>query len=128
MRPRISICITCDKESPIYAKKMCQYCYWKSRPKKPIVKNTKPIKNFSKKSMENLRRYRKARDEYLRDKPVCEFPNCNSTEVTLHHKKGRLGSYLTDKRYFSALCWRHHQFIETHPKIAKKLNLSLNRL
>lgn len=107
---------------------MCQYCYWKSKPNKHLQKATKPIKKFSKKSLDNLKRYKILRDKFLKENPICMYPNCKSNEVTLHHSRGRLGSFLTDKRYFKALCWPHHQHIEQNPALAKKLGLSYSRL
>ena len=121
-------CISCDHFRPIYAKKMCSWCYDKQRKKTPLKKTSKPIKQFSKTSLDKLRRYRKVRDKYLEENPICQYPGCKSKEVTLHHKAGRLGAYLTDKRFFSALCWPHHQYIETHPEESRKLGFSISRL
>lgn len=121
-------CISCDHFRTIYAKKMCSWCYDKQRKKTPLKKTSKPIKKFSKTSLDKLRRYRKVRDKYLEENPICQYPRCKSKEVTLHHKAGRLGAYLTDKRFFSALCWPHHQYIETHPEESRKLGFTISRL
>jgi len=127
MQKKQSTCVGCNILKYIYAKQMCQYCYWKSKPKKEIQKQFKPIKKFTKKSLDNLKRYRIVRDKFLKENPICMYPGCISLEVTLHHGKGRLGSLLTDKRFFKSLCWPHHQHIENNPALALTLGLSYSR-
>lgn len=91
-------------------------------------KKQKAISPVSDKKAKELAKYCKLRDKYLADHPICEFPGCGSREVTLHHMKGRIGSLLHDKRYFKALCWSHHQWVELNPDEAKRMGLSLSRL
>ncbi len=88
----------------------------------------KPIAKFSEKKIMALKIYRKLRDQYFKDHPVCEFPLCKSTDITLHHAKGRIGELLTDITYFRSLCLKHHSYIEAHPSVAKSFGLSFNRL
>lgn len=107
---------------------MCSICYDKQRKKTPLKKASKPIKKRSKKSLDYFRRYKKVRDKFLEENPICMYPGCNSREVTLHHSRGRIGSFLSDKRYFKSLCWPHHQHIEQNPALARKLGLSYSRL
>ena len=128
IKRKTSECAGCGKVRQIYAKHFCPYCYEKQRKKTPLPKPTKQIRKFSKKSLDHLKRYRIIRDKYLEENPICQYPGCTSREVTLHHKCGRQGAYLTDKRFFSALCWPHHQHIETHPEETRKLGLSYSRL
>lgn len=85
------------------------------------------MRKVSLKQAKRLREYNKLRDEFLKDK-TCQFPECNRTEVTLHHARGRIGNNLTDVSTFRALCWEHHQYIEVNPDVAKEWNLSLSRL
>lgn len=92
------------------------------------VNKSKPIAPISNKRKEALKRYRRLRDRYFIDHPVCEYPECDSTDITLHHGKGRCGAFLTDKRYFKSLCLKHHQFVEENPLTAQKLGLSFKRL
>jgi len=89
---------------------------------------SKRIKPISDKKLEELKEYRIVRDRYFKNNPVCEFPNCSSREITLHHAKGRIGSLLTDDRYFKSLCIYHHTYCEEHPTEAKRLGLSFDRL
>jgi len=91
-------------------------------------KPRKSINKVSDKMKENLALYRVLRNQYLKDNPICQFPNCTSTELDLHHKKGKIGSLLTDVRYFCGLCRKHHSYCEEQPIIAKELGLSLDRL
>lgn len=128
IKRKTSICVSCGHTRQIYAKKMCCWCYEKQRKKIPLPKPKKQIRKFSNKSLDQLKRYRILRDKYLEENPICQYPGCKNREVTLHHKRGRQGAYLTDKRFFCALCWPHHQFIEQNPQIAYKLGLSLKRL
>lgn len=123
--------------------KLCEICggkhYAKSRCKihykmpsqlnpKSIKQSVKPISKFSEKKISQLAEYRKVRDKYLKENPICEFPECNSSKVELHHSKGKIGELLTDVRHFKSLCRTHHRFIEENPLEAKKLGLSKNRL
>lgn len=94
----------------------------------PAVKKTYRIKPISKNRQEALKTYRRRREKHFKDYPVCQYPGCKSTEVTLHHGKGRIGAFLTDKRWFKSLCWPHHKYCEENPKEAIRLGLSYKRL
>lgn len=121
-------CIECGLYRFIYAKKMCGYCYQKQRKKSPLLPPKKQIAKFSKKQLSNLREYRKVRDAYMKENPICQYPKCESKSSDLHHSKGRIGSLLTEVKYFKALCRAHHQHIEENPALAYKLGLSYSRL
>lgn len=125
---KIGLCPECiDKsEKPIISGK-CQFHYWNSK-RKPLKPPTKPIKPRSKKRERQESKYRSERKKYLDANPICELHGCNSKEVTLHHMAGRVGNLIHDKRYFKALCWPHHQWVELHPNEAKSLGLSTTRL
>lgn len=127
MKRKISNCVCCNQTRQIYAKNLCSVCYDKQRKRSALEKSTKPIRKQSKRSQDYLRHYKRARDRFLKENPICMYPGCNSREVTLHHGAGRLGSFLTDKRYFKSLCWPHHQHIEQNPALARKLGLSYSR-
>lgn len=91
-------------------------------------KRNKRINPISEKEKKRLAEYRMVRDEWLKKNNRCEFPNCYSREVQLHHGIGRIGSLLTDIRHFHALCDTHHRWAELHPLEAKEMGLSGNRL
>ena len=89
---------------------------------------SKRIKPISDKQLIRLAEYRLVRDKYFKLNPICEFKGCYSTEITLHHKAGKIGDLLCDIRYFCSLCFHHHRIVEENPKLAKELNLSVDRL
>ena len=112
-------CIDCGYFGGIIAKR-CSKCYWIHRgqikkeslktpendtkeeePKMepPKQKPRSRIAPVSASRLEALKIYRRARDKYFKEHPVCEFPGCTSKDITLHHKRGRVGSFLTDKRW-----------------------------
>lgn len=118
----------CDVEDcryPRFAKGYCSYHQYLRTDKKKPKKWIAPV---SEKQAERLAEYRVVRDEYLRDHPVCEFPDCKSEDVTLHHSKGRCGNLLTDMKWFKALCDKHHREVEESPLKSKEMGLSFNRL
>lgn len=128
IRLKMGYCPLCGnaKDKPIVGG-LCQYHYWQTK-KKPIERKPTKISPVSKSRAAALEKYRRLRDEYFKEHPICEFPGCNSTKVTLHHMRGRIGSFLTNKKYFKSLCWPHHRYVEDHPSEAKKLGLSLKKL
>jgi hypothetical protein len=120
--------------------KLCKKCWLKISHSKPVKyksdtsvqKTTKSpayrIKSVSDKKLVELKEYRLVRDGYLATHKVCEHPECKNLSEDLHHAKGRVGSLLTDVRYFKALCRRCHRWVEDNPEQAKALGLSLSRL
>jgi len=87
---------------------------------------TTKIRKLSKKRAKQNREYRKIEILYLIDNPFCA--RCNHPSTQVHHMKGRIGTLLTETRYFLAVCMLCHQWIELHPKEAKELGYSLSRL
>lgn len=137
----IGACIKCGLKNKKLITKRCfeppNFCYQKYKEEKHLakqserqIKKQKPVKiaPISRNRQEALKKYRRLRDKYFEENPVCEFPGCNSREITLHHMRGRIGAFLTDKRYFKSLCWNHHRFVEENPTEAKELGLSESRL
>lgn len=137
IKPKLKICSVCEKSSYLWKSSppMCKNCAGKSK-----IENVTPepklkeyfIKNeispMSDKRKKELAIYRVNRDVYFKLKPVCEFEGCSSTKVTLHHKRGRVGRYLTDMRYFCSLCPKHHTFVNENPDEALKMGLVASRL
>lgn len=142
MIPRkLKTCKTCQTNQYIWSHGNCKDCDAKSRhvghdlPKDSLRvnsgKKTKPwvaIASIGMKRQEALKEYRKRRDAYFKEYPVCEFPDCTSTDITLHHMRGRIGILLIDIQYFKSLCGKHHRFVEENPETAQKLGLSMKRL
>src|SRR5690606_24927367 len=96
----------------------------------PVKKKPKPILKVSDKQMGRLAKYRKVRDEFMKQHPTCQakLPGCTIKATDTHHAKGKIGDLLTDKRYFKALCRNCHRTVEESPEMAKEKGLSLNRL
>jgi hypothetical protein len=93
-----------------------------------VVKAVEPIKKVSSSQLKKLALYRIVRDEYLAEHPVCEYPGCNCTNVSVHHKAGRIGSYLINKDFFCSLCDPHHRFAEENTILSKAMGLSEDRI
>jgi hypothetical protein len=139
---KLKICSFCNKETILWKAnpKACKQCWLQykaqessSHPKEYNVSKTKQsrsyrIKSVSDKKLAELKEYRVVRDGYLKNNPICEYPNCTSREVELHHRAGRSGKLLCDDTYFCSLCRVHHRWVEENVEQAKSLGLSLNRL
>lgn len=93
-----------------------------------IKKSGKAIKKMSAKRYVQNEIYKVVRAEYLEEYTVCEVKECMYPSNQIHHKMGRIGELLTDKRYFLAVCQYCHGWIERKPIKAKKQGYSLNRL
>lgn len=66
-------------------------------------KPRKYMRQQSKKGRKRQSKYSKAASEYLKENPFCEI--CGREEnLSIHHKAGRNGSLLWDKRYFMTTC------------------------
>lgn len=86
------------------------------------------IAPISLKKAKELKIYRIERDRYFKEHPICEFPGCASRKITLHHRRGRCGTLLTDRRYFCSLCLKHHNYVNEHNEEAQKLGFVESRL
>lgn len=135
--PKLKECSICKKQVILWKSnpKLCKDCAMRVKlenetglnlTSKP--KRQKAIAPVSEKMQTNLAEYRRLRDKYFKENPVCEFPGCMSKKITLHHKRGRCGAFLTDKRWFCSLCPKHHTFVNDNPEEALKLGLVWSRL
>lgn len=129
-------------------KGLCKYHYWdqlRRNSKEKAKQSTKKSKKLFKKiesstaerGKEKAKLYKKARREYLEAHRCCEakltgcmIPTLNyeALGLQIHHKKGRLGELLFDKRYFLAVCQNCHSYIENNPEFAISHGYSLSRL
>lgn len=87
--------------------------------------NVSSIKKESDKRKAQNNEYKKIRLAFLKDNPRCAVTGRDATEI--HHMKGRVGSLLTDTKYFLPVCRDAHQRIELNPEWAKENGYSLNR-
>lgn len=121
------ICRRCLKEKYIFGYGMCTECYNKeNEPKMRLKRSKKRIKKVSKSRSKELSVYDRERIRYMNSHAFCEV--CGKRATDIHHKKGRVGKLLTDKRYFLAVCRECHSRIETDPQWAKDKGYSLSRL
>jgi hypothetical protein len=87
----------------------------------------KPIRPFSKKREKLNDEYNKEAKIFLKMNPRCAvYPELQSKEV--HHKKGRTGKLLIDKRYWLAVSRKAHRKITDNPAWAIEHGYSLLRL
>ena len=112
----------CNQKFTPYSsfQKYCGYeCHAKNKSKKETKK--KAISPVSKKRLDELAHYRKVRDKYLKDNPVCEVHDCNNPSDHIHHVNGRTGKRLYDDNYFMAVggCC-HPKKIHENPEWARK--------
>jgi len=77
-----------------------------------------------------LKIYLLLRKDFIADNPRCKVnkSGCSMVATDVHHKKGRIGSLLTQTEYFLPVCRFCHYWIEIHPKESKELGYSLSRL
>ena len=135
IKQKIGKCSECEPdapEQPLIAGK-CQRHYWQFRStkwKKSEPKERKPIPKFSAKQLENLKKYRKVRDEFMKEHPNCQarLQGCTIKATDLHHRAGRSGNSLTDTEYFMALCRPCHNKIEDGGKWVYELAFKINRI
>jgi len=85
------------------------------------------LRHISKAQSRRLYKYRKARKEYLEEHPVCEV--CDHQRATeIHHKKGKLGVLLWDKRFFLATDFECHRRLENNRAAARAKGYLLDRV
>ena len=96
---------------------------------KHITKSQKRIKPFSDKHLEKLAEYKRRRNIFLIDNPICvaNVEGCTKEATQIHHALGRIGDLLTDVKHFKAVCHNCHVIIENEPMRAKELGLSGTR-
>lgn len=116
IKRKLKPCKGCLKDSYIFGKGLCTYCYHKGR---------KPPKKTSDKQRDRLKEYNAIRKVYLKDHPICEVCKVNKAEH-IHHKRGRIGNNLF--KDFLAVCMPCHSKIEENPKWAKEMGYSLSRI
>lgn len=117
----------CDEENcgyQVWGGGKCKFHQYLRRDKKPKKPNP-----FSEKLLNNLKIYKVVRPEYLSAHPVCQakIDGCTGESTQIHHKAGRIGDLLINKKYFLAVCFSCHQYIENHPEEAKQKGWSISR-
>ena len=129
------ICDGCETEQVIWknhnGNKYCRQCWLRDNSAPLPKKLPKPIKPKSDKKSIQDQLYTVLRNKFFQDdnNKSCKarLEGCTLVASDVHHMKGR-GEYQNDVSTWIALCRSCHNYVETHPEEAKKLNLSTNRL
>lgn len=111
--------------------KECKHPTCNETCRRPKVKKPRQRLNpISKKQGKRLREYGKERRKFLEENPVCQaqLKTCTGQSTQVHHKKGRIGKNMLDKKTWLACCQWCHDVIELNPELAKELGLSESRL
>jgi hypothetical protein len=98
---------------------------------KPTNKKTKPIASRSPKRILEERVYNVKRKLFIELNPMCQAHIqgvCTGASSEVHHKRGRIGSDLTDETLFLALCHACHEYIENHRAFAIEQGFSIKRI
>lgn len=134
IKAKKKVCGECGEESFIWAnrggRKLCKKCATTGVDIKPTYK-AKPIAPRSQKRAIQEREYSAKRKIFLNDNPMCQAHIqgiCTNTSTECHHKKGRLGSDLTDETLFLALCHACHEYIERERTWAIEMGFSVKRI
>ena len=119
-------CTNEDCTNPVFSKGKCK---WHVEKKAPSNKLKKRIKPFSDKHLEKLAEYKRRRNIFMADNPICmaKVEGCTMEATECHHALGRVGALLTNVKYFKAVCHSCHVWIENHPLDAKEKGLSGTR-
>jgi hypothetical protein len=67
--------------------------------------------------------YRHERVVFLAEHPICQLAGCRRASTDLHHTRGRLGPLLLLKRFWRAVCRKHHNWIGDHPQEARAIGM-----
>lgn len=137
IKVKLKICSGCGIPKQIWknvgGEKFCKECYGKSltgvaKKPKPTVK---PIPTFSSKREKKNAIYSVMRIKFLNDHPMCHArvnAKCTQKATEVHHKAGRIAELFLDMLYWLPTCHNCHVWCELHPKEAKEMGLSIDRL
>ncbi len=83
------------------------------------------MKGYSDKRAAEMEQYNREAKEFVKGK-ICPITNQPATEV--HHKKGRIGKLLLDKRFWLAVSRNGHNKINNNPIWAMQMGYTISRL
>ena len=92
-----------------------------------LLKAGGQIRHRSVKRSKQEREYVRLRDAYMAGHPLCELCG-EAPSRELHHRRGRVGSDLTNADHFAALCSPCHRFATERPAEAIRLGISEPRI
>lgn len=80
----------------------------------------RPISDVRK---ESLNVYEKQKRLFMSRHKRCQRPGCLKKATDLHHCRGRIGTLLTDERFWKVLCRTCHNWVGDNPTEARRLGL-----
>jgi len=136
MKAKKKPCDGCGNDKVIWknhqGKRYCKQC-WSAHSvttqPKPTAKR-KALPHRSQKRIKEEAEYSQKRRVFLLNHPMCEahlLGICTQHATDVHHKAGRTGTLYLDEKYWLATCRSCHMWIETHPKEAREMGLSLSK-
>ena len=133
-RPHKGICICHNKKNIIVVK--AGFCKIgndaQKRAKKGLPTKRPPLNQRSEKREKLDALYSIVSKKYLKDHPKCEanIQGVCSGEPSnqVHHMAGKIGELLLDTKYFLAVEFNCHRYIEDHSAWAKEKGFSVTRL
>lgn len=98
----------------------------------PVIKQQCRI-GRSKSMTARMAVYKNVKAQFLADHPECqvclaeEQMNRPSQSTEIHHRRGRVGTNLTDISTFVSICGRHHRYIHDNPEWSYKHRWMIRR-
>lgn len=129
IKAKFGTCSICSSENQLLYRRnppMCKGCYFQdklARKKKTASKPKKKISPFSEKKLKEMAEYRKLREPFMRENPICQarFDCCTGQATDCHHVNKR-GEFYLDVSTWMALCRSCHDHIHfVDPKKAREL-------
>ncbi len=95
------------------------------RRRTPLARARRRINAISTTRRRSLNAYAKAARAWKAqpENRACRFPGCRRPATDIHHTRGRIGSLLTDTRFWVPVCRSHHDWIGANPASARDLGL-----
>ena len=87
------------------------------------TKSRKWVRPVSESRMNEQRKYRKLKAEWLPGK-ICAFPGCSCRmNLDVHHTRGRIGRLLCEQKFWLPLCRKHHEWVGENISQAREMGL-----
>jgi len=92
---------------------------WGKDAPRAIQKRLKAIPRRSKRMIGLMAKYRKQKEQFLKERPYCLvcIGEANKVATEVHHRKGR-GKYLLDESTWTPVCRTCHTYIHDNPSWA----------
>lgn len=115
---------------PTSSNRLCPSCGTIVKGRCPTCHNgwaTRPSLNYA--VPYDRARWKKTRDQYLRDHPLCEWEQCEDLATEVDHKDGcNYATQRFDKQWLRSLCTKHHkQRTNAQSQTARTLNRGKGR-